>query len=82
MVSWVSVGQTEVQSAALADAGHQLLLLALGLVALVGEDLGLLPRLAVVLDVLRHSVVRDTAPRHRDGLTAQGAHGHLDNEES
>ena len=77
MVSWVSVSQTEVQLAAVTDAGHQLLLLALGLVALVGEDLGLLPSLAVVLDVLRHGVIRDTAPAHWDGLTAQGTHGHL-----
>ena len=77
MVSWVSVSQTEVQFAAVTDAGHQLLLLALGLVAFVGEDLGLLPGLAVVLYVLRHGVIRDTAPAHRDGLTAQGTHGHL-----
>ena len=77
MVSWVSVSQTEVQFAAVTDAGHQLLLLALGLVALVGEDLGLLPSLAVVLNVLRHGVIGDTAPAHRDGLTAQGTHGHL-----
>ena len=77
MVSWVSVSQTEVQFAAVTDAGHQLLLLALGLVALVGEDLGLLPSLAVVLNVLRHGVIRDTAPAHRYGLTAQGTHGHL-----
>jgi len=77
VISWVSVSQTEVQFAAVTDARHQLLLLTLGLVAFVGEDLGLLPGLAVVLDVLRHGVIRDTAPAHRDGLTAQGTHGHL-----
>lgn len=77
MICRVSVSQTEVQFAAVTDARHQLLLLALGLVALVGEDLGLLPRLAVVLDVLRHCVVRDAAPGHRDGLAAQRTHWHL-----
>ena len=77
MICRVSVGQTEVQFAAVTDARHQLLLLALGLVALVGEDLGLLPGLAVVLDVLRHGVVRDAAPGHGDGLAAQGTHWHL-----
>ena len=77
MVCWMSVSQTEVQFADVTDARHQFLLLALGLVALVGEDLGLLPGLAVVLDVLRHGVVRDAAPGYRNGLTAQGTHRHL-----
>ena len=77
MVCRVSVSQTEVQFAAVTDARHQLLLLALGLVTLVGEDLGLLPSLAVVLDVLRHGVVRDAVPGHRDGLAAQRTHWHL-----
>jgi len=77
VICGVSVSQTEVQFAHIADERHQLLLLALSLVALVAEHLGLLPGLAVVLDVLRHGVVRDAAPAHWDRLTAQGTHGNL-----
>jgi len=51
MVSCVSVGQTEVQMTLITDTGNQLLLLALGLVALVSEHLVLLLHLAVLLYV-------------------------------
>ena len=77
MIRGVSVSQTEVQCAHGAGERHQLPLLALDLVALVAEHLSLLPSLAVVLDVLRHGVVRDAAPAHWDRLTAQGTHGDL-----
>ena len=77
MICGVSVSQTEVQFAHATGERHQLLLLALGLVALVVEHLSLLPSLAVVLDVLRHGVVRHAAPAHWDRLTAQGTHGNL-----
>ena len=54
MICRVSVGQTEVQFAGLTDTRHQLLLLTLGLVALVGEDLLLGADLTVVLNVVGH----------------------------
>jgi len=78
VVSRVSVGQTEVQLAGLTDTRHQLLLLTLGLVAPVGEDLLLGPDLTVVLDVFGDCQVRDGSSGHRDGLTAQRTDGNLD----
>lgn len=51
MVCCVSVGQAEVEVTSVTDAGNQLLLLALGLVALVGEHLLLLLVLAVLLNM-------------------------------
>jgi len=51
MICCVSVGQAEVEVTAITDAGNQLLLLALGLVALVGEHLLLLLTLAVLLNM-------------------------------
>lgn len=77
VVSWVSVGQTEVQFAGLTDTRHQLFLLTLRLVAPVGEDLLLGPDLTVVLDVFGDGQVRDGPPGHRDGLTAQRTDGNL-----
>jgi len=72
------VGQTEVEPAGGTDARHQLLLLTLRLVALVGEDLLLGPHLAVVLNVGGHHEVRDGTSGDWDGLAAQWTHGHLD----
>ena len=77
VVSRVSVGQTEVQFAGLTDTRHQLLLLTLGLVAPVGEDLLLGPDLTVVLDVFGDGQVRDGSSGHRDGLTAERTDGNL-----
>ena len=77
MICRVSVGQTEVQFAGLTDTRHQLLLLTLGLVALVGEDLLLSADLTVVLNVVGHGQVRHGSSADRDGLAAQGTHGHL-----
>merc|ERR1719186_1226850 len=53
MISRVSVCQAEVKPTAVTDAGNQLLLFALGLVAPVGEHLLLLLLLAVLLNVGR-----------------------------
>ena len=77
MICRVSVGQTEVQFAGLTDTRHQLLLLTLGLVALVGEDLLLGADLTVVLNVVGHGQVGHGSSADRDGLAAQGTHGHL-----
>lgn len=51
MICSVSMGQAEVEVTAVTDAGNQLLLLALGLVAFVGEHLLLLLALAVLLNM-------------------------------
>ena len=77
VVSRMSVSQAEVQLAGLTDTRHQLLLLTLGLVALVGEDLLLSADLTVVLNVVGHGQVRHGSSADRDGLAAQGTHGHL-----
>ena len=77
MVSGMSVGQTEVQSAGLTHDGDQLLLLALGLVTPVREHRLLGAKLTVVLDVFRHDQVRDGSSRYWDGLAAQRTYGHL-----
>ena len=77
MVSGMSVGQTEVQSAGLTDQGDQLLLLTLGLPAPVGEHRLFGADLAVVLDVFRHGEVRDSSSGHGDRLVAQRTYGHL-----
>ena len=65
MISWMSVSQAKVEFARITDAGHQLLLLALGLVASVGEDLVLGPDLTVVLNVGGHHCVRYRSSGHR-----------------
>ena len=77
MVCGVAVGEAEVELAGVADAGHQLLLLALVLVARVVEDLALVAGRAVVLNVLGHRQVRHRAPAHRHGLAAQRTHRNL-----
>ena len=77
VVRRVTVSEAKVELAHVADAGHQLLLLAPVLVALVGEDPGLGAGLAIVLDVLGHGEVGDGAPGHGDGLATQGTHGDL-----
>ena len=71
------MSQTEVQFAAVTDAGHQLLLLALGLVTPVREHRLLGADLAVVLDVFRHGQVRDGASGYGDGLAAQRTYRNL-----
>ena len=73
----MSVSQTEVQFAAVTDAGHQLLLLALGLVAPVGEDLVLGPDLTVVLNVGGNHHVGHRSSGHRYWLVTQRTHGNL-----
>ena len=77
MVSGMSVGQTEVQLAGITDDGNQLLLLTFGLVAPVGEHRLFGAHLAVVLDVFRHSKVRDGSAGYGDGLVAERTYGHL-----
>ena len=71
------MGQAEVQFASITDAGHQLLLLALGLVASVGEDLVLGPDLTVVLNVGGNNCVRYRSSGHRYWLVTQRTHGNL-----
>ena len=80
MISGVTVGEAEVKLAGVADAGHQLLLLALMLVARVVEDLALVAGGAVVLYVLGHRQVRHRTPAHRHGLAAQRTHRNLEYE--
>ena len=77
----MSVGQTKVKFARITDAGHQLLLLALGLVAPVGEDLVLGPHLTVVLDVGGHHQVRHRPSGHRDWLVTQRTYRYLTNKQ-
>jgi len=72
------VSEAEVELAGLTDTRHQLLLLTLGLVALVGEDLLLGPDLTVVLYMLGDGQVGDGASVHRDGLIAEWTDGDLD----
>lgn len=62
------MGKAEVQLAYITYARHQLLFLALWLVASVGEDLLLPPDLAVVLDVIGHHHVRYRSSGDRYGL--------------
>ena len=77
MICCVPVGQAEVQVAAGTDAGYQLLLLTLRLVALVAKHLVFLLLLTVLLDVSRHSQVWNSSTGNWNWRVAKGANRHL-----
>lgn len=77
MICCVPVGQAEVLVASGTDAGYQLLLLTLRLVALVAKHLVFLLLLTVLLDVSRHSQVWNSSTGNWNWRVAKGANRHL-----
>lgn len=77
MILGMAVGQAEVEATLGAEQRHQLLLLAPGLVALVGEHFLARLRLTVPIYVSPNSDIRQRASWRGYWGTAQGAHRHL-----